>query len=238
MNIYSVHSFSNAGRKGTNQDAVLYKEIDENTIVIAIADGVGGQKGGSIASKTAVNTVFNEIINGNFCLNSVFIKVQRNIEKFSIENEEFSKLGTTLTVALIKGQEVEVGHVGDTRLYHLRGKGLISVTKDQTELQKLLDEGIITKQRARFYHRKNILLSALTPNRDFEFQHSKFILEFKDKILLLTDGAYSLITKIELRDLALMNEGIIAFVNQVEEVIEGRDINDDYSLIGLEYNKK
>ncbi len=116
---------------------------------------------------------------------------------------EYSEMGTTLTVAVIQGNKVTLGHVGDTRLYHLRNKGIIARTKDQTEVQKLLDDGILNKQRAKNYHRRNVLLSVLTPDRDYELQSTSFNLDTHDRLLLLTDGAYSLASKLELRDLSL-----------------------------------
>lgn len=235
MNNFAAYSFSEAGRKGINQDAILHKRLDDNSFVIAIADGIGGQKGGDIASKCAIDTVLKELSEGNSCLNSVFMKAQKNLEKIAIQNEDLSKLGTTLTVALISKNCVNVGHVGDTRMLHLRNKGILTITKDQTELQKLLDEGIISQERAKNYHRKNVLLSALAPNRDFEFQSLKFKLEEKDRILLLTDGAYSLITKKELRDISLEYNELDCFVKSAKRVIESRDIKDDYSLIAFEY---
>lgn len=235
MKKYFMKSFSVAGRKTVNQDVVLFENIDDNTTVLGIADGMGGEKGGDIASKIAIDTLFAEITAGNFSLIDIFNKVKEEISIFSEKNKDFIYMGTTLTVALIQGNKVLVGHVGDTRIYHMRNDGIISITKDQTELQKLLDDGIISKQRAEFYHRKNILLSVLTPNKDFEFQGTEFEIKSKDKILLLTDGAYSLISKTELRDLALENKDINSFVKSVKNIIEGREIKDDYSLIALEY---
>src|SRR3546814_5436694 len=58
-----------------------------------------------------------------------------------------------------------VGHVGDSRIYHLRGSGLVTRTKDQTEVQHLIDEGILTPERAKMYPRKNVLLSAISRDR-------------------------------------------------------------------------
>ena len=235
MNNFLVSSFSEAGKNRENQDAILYKRLDDNNFVIAIADGIGGQNGGEIASKCATDTVLKEFTKGNFCINTVFTKVKSNLEKISEDNEDLQKLGTTLTVALIKENYVEVGHVGDTRMLHLRDKGVLTITKDQTELQKLLDEGIISKERAKTYHRKNILLSALSPNRDFEFQKASFQIKKNDKIILLTDGAHSLITKRELRDLSLRSNELGYFVESAKQIIESREIKDDYSMIALEY---
>ena len=226
--------FTEAGRGKPNQDSILVKRIDDSVTVIAIADGMGGKSGGDVASCIAVTTISNEVDASNFSISSIFQKVKEKIEERAIECPDYSEMGTTLTVAVIQGNKVTLGHVGDTRLYHLRNKGIIARTKDQTEVQKLLDDGILNKQRAKNYHRRNVLLSVLTPNRDYELQSTSFNLDTHDRLLLLTDGAYSLASKLELRDLSLVNEDLDTYLDKIKELIESKEIRDDYSVIALQ----
>jgi len=232
----NISSFSCAGRKGHNEDSILMEQLDNDRILLAVADGMGGHIGGEIASNLAINTVKDELIaKPNITLSNVFKSVQQAFIKKAELEPSLKKMGTTLTVCDINSNKVSIAHIGDTRLYHLRNGGILSQTKDQTEVQKLLDENILTKNRAKNYHRKNILLSVMSAYRDYEIQLKTFYLTDGDRLVLLSDGAYSLISKREIRDLSLANNNIKNFVYSIKSVIESRDIKDDYTAIGFEY---
>ncbi len=231
---YYAKAFSEAGRGKANQDAFLIKNIDNGAMVIAIADGMGGKSGGEIASNLAINTISQEVDLSNLYVPLLFQRVKEALIDKAKQSPELSEMGTTLTVAIIQGNEVTVGHVGDTRLYHLRSNGIVAKTKDQTEVQKLLDDGILSKSRAKNYHRRNVLLSVLTPNRDFELQTFVFNIINNDRLLFLSDGAYSLISKIELRDILLKSKDLEHYLSQIKSDIESKKIHDDYSVVAFQ----
>lgn len=236
MNKYLIDSFSKAGKVVDNEDSIGYKAIDNDCIVLAIADGIGGEDGGEIASKIAVNTVINQIECNNYSLKSIFNNVQFNINEYIKVNRSMAKMGTTLTVALIKGDRVKVGHVGDARIYHLRGNKIAFRTKDQTEVQKLIDLGVLSESRAKRYHRRNVLLSAITSSSDFDLQENEFSLESKDRIILMTDGTYNLVESDEIIEVSNNNQSISDFTKRIESIVESREIKDDYSMIALQVN--
>ncbi|MEV3833982.1 MULTISPECIES: PP2C family protein-serine/threonine phosphatase [Aeromonas] len=232
---WTASSFSEAGRKKENQDSLLVKKISENTIVLAIADGMGGKPGGEIASQVATETVAIALEeNPNIDMPAIFKKVKKAMINRSAQSISIKDMGSTLTVAVISGNEVAVGHVGDCRLYHLRGNGINTKTKDQTEVQKLLDDGILTRQRALSYHRKNILLSVLNANKDYELQEVFFSLQHDDRIMMLTDGAYSLVKKSELRDISVSSSNLDEMTRKIKVLIESKEIKDDYTLIAFQ----
>ncbi|MCE9781338.1 PP2C family protein-serine/threonine phosphatase [Shewanella algae] len=233
---FTAKGFSEAGRGKPNQDAFLIKSIDDNTLVIAIADGMGGTYGGDIASKLAIDVISEQINTQSGSISSLFSKVKSAIQEKALETPDFERMGTTLTLALIQDNNVTLGHVGDSRLYHLRANGIVSKTKDQTEVQKLLDDGILTKERAKNYHRRNVLLSVLTSSRDYELQMDTFKVEVGDRLVLMTDGAYSLILKKELRDLSLNSSSIDDYLYSIRKMIVSRPIRDDYTVVALEAN--
>lgn len=229
-------SFSQAGVRGLNQDSVLVCNTNK-TSLLAIADGIGGKEAGDHASRIAIETLeskFNE--QSEIKLAATFIKVKANIVDYAVNNN-IKEIGTTLTACLIKENKVVVAHVGDTRLYHLRNNGIITITKDQTEVQKLLDDGILSKKRAEIYHRRNVLLSAITNYSEYSLFEAEFFVDVNDRLVLLTDGAYNLIKKIEIRDLSIQSQSISKFVEASKRVIESREIKDDYSLLACEIIK-
>lgn len=236
MNVkdHKIAFFSMPGRKKDNQDSILVKELGDGSILLAVADGMGGSKGGEVASKIAVNTV-SSFFENSHVITTAFQSVKMHIEAASLKDPDIGKMGTTLTVAIVRKNTVEIGHVGDCRIYQLRGNGIVSLTKDQTEVQKLIDDKIITKRVAQNYHRKNILLSVMAANVNFDLQYLTVDIKEHDRLLLLSDGAYSLASKREIRDLSLSHNEIDTFLVGVKGLIESRKIRDDYSAIAYEY---
>lgn len=230
---YTSDSFSTAGRSKPNEDSTLIKELGSDAVLLAVADGMGGKPGGALASKTAVGVIshlFEKNIDAS--IESAFEEVKNAIASSS--QGEYKDMATTLSLMLIRDNNASVGHVGDCRIYHLRGNGLVSRTKDQSEVQRLLDDGILNKKMAQNYHRKNILLSVMNAADQYELQLNTFEVERGDRVILLTDGAHSLIQKTEMRDLSLSNRSLTEFLHAIKARIETRKIRDDYSVVACE----
>lgn len=225
--------FSKAGRKGNNQDSILVSQVDARTL-IAVADGMGGDEAGETASNIAIDILKSEFEkNIEIDFPSVFNIVKEKICAFANEHD-IKKMGTTLTACLLDQDKAVVAHVGDTRLYHLRNDGILAITKDQTEVQVLIDEGILSKKRAEKYHRRNILISAITNHTDYSLDLIEFTVNDEDRLLLFSDGAYSLIKKLEIRDISVNETNVSSLVMKILELIESRTIKDDYSLVACE----
>lgn len=232
---FKALSFSLAGRSKPNEDSTLIKALGDNAIVLGVADGMGGKPGGAIASKTALELISTLVGDESaVSIEKLFQEVRSALKVKSAETEDFQDMATTLSIVLVKDKLALVGHVGDCRVYHLRSSGLISRTKDQTEVQRLLDDGILSKQRAQEYRRKNILLSVMNAEDTYDLQTNEFEVEPGDRLLLLTDGAYSLIQKNEIRDISINSSTIEIFLSEIQKKIESGKIRDDYSVIACE----
>lgn len=216
-----------------NQDAITAFEID-CSLVLAIADGMGGKPGGEIASSTAIQTIENELRETpKSTLAKLYASVQDQIK--TAENDSNKGMGTTLTICRITGESAFFAHVGDTRIYHLRGNGIRSITKDQTELQELLDKKVITKARAERYHRKNILTSVLTSGSTYTIQSGEFDVQTGDTVILLSDGLYSAVTKKTIRDLNLKFQSASELAQELEKAASASNPKDDYSAIVIRF---
>lgn len=231
----NIVSFSKKGRKKTNQDSVFSAEV-RGVSFLAIADGMGGKFGGEVASATVVQAI-GDAFNADptITIQVLFDIAHKKLESVSNDNVSLAEMGTTLTVCIIENHRVRVGHVGDTRVYHLRNSGIVSRTKDQTELQHLLDEGVISKRKAKSYKRKNILLSVLTPTKDYELYTNEFEVLKGDRLLLCTDGFYSLVSKAEIRDSSLQQGSLDLLLEQLLKTVESKEIHDDYSALLYEH---
>lgn len=231
-----ISYFSLQGKNKLNQDAIIHYSYDENNHLIAIADGMGGKKGGNIASNYALNAI-EELYkdNLNISIKDLFQQVSERLNEFTKKIPEFKEMATTLTVCIIKENFITYGHVGDCRIYHLRNEGIVSKTKDQTELQELLDKKVINKYNAKLYHRKNILLSVMSSNTPYTLEDGIFEIKKGDRIMLLSDGVYNVIrNKKYIRDISLESDNINIFTEKIKTTIQNTGIVDDYSCITVE----
>lgn len=228
-------SFSCTGEKNPNEDNVAAEILGSGIGLFAIADGMGGQQGGELASHIAVSNAISLLRDEpSISFGEVFQHIRQKLILEADSNPDLSRMGTTLTLCRIEKASVEVGHVGDTRLYQLRGQGLRTLTKDQTELQKLIDEGVLTKQRAKTYPRRHILVSVLSPNSNYELEGNRYEISSGDRLLLVTDGVYNVVTKAEIKDLSLQSRDITSLCGSLRKLIESKDHKDDYSAVCIE----
>ena len=227
-------SFSHVGPRSSNQDRVLEPEVvDGQFCVAAIADGIGGAAGGDIAAEVAIDCA-RHIQGSERELMPAFARIVEKMRELSEADIALAKMGTTLSIALVRDKMVHTAHVGDTRIYHLRGSGLRTLTQDQTEVAELLRKGVLSKSQAKRYPRRNVLLSALSPAAQYEVHYSSSTLEVGDRLLLISDGVYQRLDKSTISGASLTNVTVEAFVRAVEHSVSGMDPTDNFSAVGIE----
>ena len=154
-----------------NQDSYHIEQIDKNTLLGIVCDGMGGAKSGNIASTLAVDVFVQEI---RRCYKSSMD--QEKIDQMlmsaaklanftvydqSLQIEEFDGMGTTLVAVLIKGKKATVINVGDSRAYGIDADGNHQITKDHSLVQMMVDRGELTPERAKTYPGKNFITRAI-----------------------------------------------------------------------------
>jgi PPM family protein phosphatase len=227
-------SFSNVGPRSENQDRVLAPNCNEGDYFIAaVADGIGGAPGGAEAAEIAVHMA---AVSGGQSANltNVFSETVATLRERSERQPELRKMGTTLSIALIRDYVVHVAHVGDTRIYHLHGAGLNTLTSDQTEVAELRRRGILSEVQARNYARRHVLLSALSPAGKYEVFTAEAQLEIGDRLLLLSDGVHQRVKRGAILNDSLNHPDVGGFM----AAIESRAINstpaDNFSAIAIQ----
>ena len=123
MNL-SYRSLSLAGPRGHNQDCILEPTTSGADWWCAIADGVGGSRGGGVASQVCIEAVRNSIADGEV-MSNLFRKVSDALLRTATADGEDVRMSSTLSVLRISGTAAFVGHVGDTRINHYRGIGVM-----------------------------------------------------------------------------------------------------------------
>ena len=199
-----------------NQDAYYISDSSSEVKLFILADGMGGYKGGEIASNLAIKCTRNYIEN-NFKdtpkdRENLIQLVASSIEyanmivyEKSKEDKEFEGMGTTLEVCLIYNNKIYIGHIGDSRIYRIRKDFMRKLTIDHSYVQKLVKDGTITKEEAEVHPKKNMLLKALGCNAFVEPDVSvKGFL--KDDILLISsDGLTNMVKQEDIFQIATGN---------------------------------
>lgn len=182
-------------QRKTNEDAWF---VDAAGKVFAIADGMGGHKGGDIASRFVTNYLENKegLIDLDFSL--IFQEINEKILAFGQNNQAFKGLGTTLTMIKIFDDKICLGHIGDSRAYLLRGGKIMQMTTDHTMVNELLKSEEITEAQAQDHPYKHVLSRALGVEKEFSIEEKTYLTEEGDMVLLSTDGLHGYLSDKEI----------------------------------------
>ncbi len=200
-----------------NQDRICFPENDDDIKLFIVADGMGGANAGEVASKMAIEYAKEVILSGyeeakderekiEDLLSKAILGANNYVYNKSIENKEYSGMGTTLSIALIIKNKVYIGHVGDSRIYRIRKNIIRQLTRDHSYVQALVKSGTITKAEAENHPQKNMLLKVVGCEKNVEpdIMVKGFL---KDDILLMcSDGLTNMIATDEIYEEILENK--------------------------------
>ena len=192
-----------------NEDSYFASKPDDEIQLFIVADGMGGYKGGEIASSMAINSAKNYILS-NFEKSKIDKETLLSLVKSSSQyanmvvyekaqkDEELRNMGTTLDVCLIYQNKAFISHIGDSRIYRIRKEFMRKLTKDHSYVQQLVDEGKITKEEGMNHPKKNMLIKALGCTEFIE--PDSMIKGFirGDIILMCTDGLTNMVSEQEI----------------------------------------
>lgn len=180
--------------RARNEDAVA---IDAELGLLVVADGMGGHNAGDVASRMAIEGVLAAMrdpapeTDGR--LQGAVRRANDAIYAAAGEDFERAGMGTTVVAAWLRPEGLVVAHVGDSRLYRLRGGALEMLTRDHTQVQDLVDRGILTPAQARASTRRNFLSRALGTYPDVEIDSATHAHAPGDVYLLCSDGLTNMV---------------------------------------------
>lgn len=189
-----------------NEDYFFVSYSDDPVQLFIVADGMGGYNGGEIASKLAVDTARKYIIN-NFektdkdreslleLIKSASQYANMIVYEKANSKKELNRMGTTLDISLVYQNKVFISHIGDSRIYRLRKEFFRKLTKDHSYVQKLLDDGKITKEESYNHPDKNMLMKALGVSSFIEPDITVKGFLKDDAILMCSDGLTNMISE-------------------------------------------
>ena len=214
-----------------NEDSYYITEDQFNPIqLFVLADGMGGCNAGDLASQQAVLSV-KRYIETNFDeakkdKESLMNLIKNSIEyanmvvhEKSLEDKNFEGMGTTIEVCLIYNNRAYIGHIGDSRIYRIRNDFIRKITQDHSYVQKLVQEGTITKEEAEHHEKKNILMKALGCSAYVEPDVMAKGFQKGDLLVICSDGLTNMINiedicKIVRENFELAPKELIDLANQ------------------------
>ncbi|MET8678387.1 PP2C family serine/threonine-protein phosphatase [Streptomyces sp. NPDC004647] len=180
--------------------------------LLAIADGMGGQAAGEVASSEVISTLvqLDDDVPGSDILTSLGTAVQRANDQLRVmveEDPQLEGMGTTLTALLWTGRRLGLVHVGDSRAYLLRDGVLTQITQDHTWVQRLVDEGRITEEEATTHPQRSLLMRALGSGDHVEPDLSIREVRPGDRYLICSDGLSGVVSQQTLEDTLASYQG-------------------------------
>ncbi len=184
--------------RSNNQDFCLAGELSNGVTWAIVCDGMGGATGGNIASETAVKTISEKIVNGyhegmndnsiKHLIVSAIEAANATVYSRSRNDESLHGMGTTVVLAIIKGDTLYFANVGDSRLYIVTQNSISQMTTDHSVVQMMIDNGEITAAEAKEHPQKNVITRALGVDDTVRIDFFQEIYNTGDIVLLCTDG--------------------------------------------------
>lgn len=199
-------------------DEGLVRDHNEDSIgsdaalgILVLADGMGGHKGGEVASAIAVDLILKSLReslpeiaagqtdeNTGYSLESMAVESaikNANLKIFEAaqNNSKYEGMGTTVVVLVFYDNRITIAHVGDSRLYRMRDQSLEQMTRDHTLLQELVDRGFYTKKEANESLNKNLVTRAVGVNPTVDIDLLEDVALLDDLYLLCSDGLTDMI---------------------------------------------
>ncbi len=193
---------SRIGGRDENQDSYGYADTPIGTVVV-VCDGMGGMQGGQVASSLAVNSIIHALslcpanTNPAEALSVAIRQANMDVLYAGNENAALRGMGTTVTAIILNKRCATIAHLGDSRIYMLRGRKKIFRTFDHSMVFEMVKCGVLTEEQARLSEQSNIILKALGVSETVEPEIRSLPYCKGDKFVLCSDGFWGCMSEKE-----------------------------------------
>jgi PPM family protein phosphatase len=178
-----------------NEDDFL---VDARTSLVAVADGMGGHRGGEVASATALEALRAAVASGEPIRDAIAVANDAVLEK-SVSDQQLHGMGTTVTAGtLARGGTLLVGHVGDSRAYLVRDGQMSQITNDHSLVEEMVRGGELTPEQAEVHPQRSIITRALGIDPEIDVDVYPVELRDGDRVLLCSDGLTTMVRQYEI----------------------------------------
>lgn len=235
-----------------NEDAIA---SDLSIGLLLLADGMGGYKAGEVASEIAVLMIASELTESmqhgarhsqslprrlpeSKIMIDAVKKTNATIYHISQNEPQCAGMGTTLVAAIFTDNQLIVGHIGDSRLYRLRGEILTQLTEDHSLIQEQINAGLISLEQAEVSTKRNLVTRALGVDEEVELELQIFEVAVGDLYLLCSDGLSDLVNDAAIVKILLNAGNNITFAaNKLIETANENGGSDNISVIIAQVHK-
>jgi serine/threonine protein phosphatase PrpC len=231
-----------------NEDSIDVKTFPDMTVCL-VADGMGGQAAGEVASKRAVEIVPRELkkylsgaVSGDetkTIIRRAVVQANEEIMAMAALDRELKNMGTTIVVAVWRkgSSALYVAGMGDSRAYLLRGKKIEQLTIDHSIAQALVEAKTISAEEARTHRYRNVLWKYLGSQEVGEGPEVKMVpLQPADRILLCTDGLSGVVSDEQLLDFMAQKEDVQECADGLGQLALDAGSRDNISCIVIQVN--
>src|SRR3954468_12815309 len=217
--------------RSENQDFGTYTTPREESSshpggrLLVVADGMGGHRGGATASRLAGETVKAQYLGSETydiaqALRESLTRANARIFTESQANPDLRGMGTTTSALVVKDNQAWFAHVGDSRIYLVRGDDIRQITEDHSLVASMVREGLLTAKEAETHPRRNVLQRSMGVTEDVEVDvKGPFDVQEGDTFILCSDGLHGLVKQEEILEVAKQPIDVAAddFVKRVLE---------------------
>ena len=217
-----------------NEDSFMCEKLEgsDDSYLYIVADGMGGHNAGEVASSMAVQEValyIRENIDTlklgdkeiQDLIRNAILYANDKVYKTSIIKSNCLGMGTTLSMVLVKGDRIYIGHVGDSRIYLIRNNAIERLTEDHSLVAELIKAGTIKPEEANNHPQKNVITRALGTEYTIEPDVNQWDLQWDDFILICTDGLSNVVYEEDMVYAVLntsnLNEACELLINKAKE---------------------
>jgi PPM family protein phosphatase len=193
-------------QRQSNEDSYF-----EGPPLFAVADGMGGARAGEVASRIAVEAFGDSREPGRdpeAQLVEIARTANRRIYELARSDDAYAGMGTTLTAVIVGGREVTVGHVGDSRLYRLRGDELERLTTDHSLVEEYVRAGRLAPEEAESHPQKSIITRALGVEADVDVDTLTCDARDGDVFLICSDGLTGMVSEEDVAHILRQRESL------------------------------
>jgi protein phosphatase len=199
---YAVASDTGRRRRRNEDNYVVAPPL------FAVADGMGGAQAGEVASRLAASALEggdSDGLSGPERIDALIQEANRRIYDRASTDPTASGMGTTMTVALVEGMVVAIGHVGDSRAYLVRGEQMEQLTDDHSLVNELLKSGRLSEEEAHVHPQRSVITRAVGTDPDVDVDGFTIEAEEGDVFLLCSDGLTDMVEDEEILELVHAN---------------------------------
>lgn len=245
--MYYCCAITDQGIRPNNEDALLIHKtlLTEGSteclvsapFLAAVADGVSGEQCGELASSMCLEMLRNVGFSGKLDLKAELLAIHERLTAYSTQSEDTANMQTTLCGIGIDEHEVlHTINVGDSRLYRYRSGCLSQLSRDQSLVQLLFEEGSITKEEKQSHKHRNIIfpvLGNLSSTPDFDIRNTEECVQYGDLLLLCSDGLSDYVSTNEMEEILAMPKSLMRRLQLLTELALENGSQDNITIISL-----